>query len=1270
MKLSLRVGGLFTLVAIASVGLSTLVPAVAAAQSTAPRAPWATSRVVGAPTPPEPYRIVPAFPNVRFAKPTSVEEVPGSDRLLVTEMGGKVFTFVKAAATTQADLVLDLISLLPADLAGKTVSLFDAEFHPRFADNRYLFVCYVHPGNGGHTRVSRFTLTSDSAPQAIAGSELVLITWPSGGHNAGCLEFGKDGTLFITTGDGSGPNPPDGLTTGQTVTDLLGAVLRINVDQPAGEQPYSIPSDNPFVGMSGARGEIWAYGLRNPWKFGIDPEQGEVFVADNGWETWEMIHRIQRGGNCGWPVMEGRASLRAEVSVGPTPIIPPIMDHSHTEANSVIGGPVYRGNKLPGLAGSFVYGDYITGTIWAVKPDQDKSYSCTTLVDTDQRIVAFTQGSQGELFVLDYDFTGQIYELVASDVPDTSATFPRRLSQTGLFKSLETLEPAAGVVPYTVRVDRWVDGAKADRWVAIPGDGRIQLAANSESPTVYPEGTVFVKQLTLPAAEGRAAMRLETQLLHFERGTWRPYSYLWDDAGREATLVDSVGASRSLKIAASSDQATALDRTWHVNAVNECKLCHNAGPKFVLGFTLNQLDRPALSASASTNQLAQLAAQGVLTAGASLAADDPSRLVDPHDASQSLDDRARSYLHANCSMCHHPGGNAIVSFFLRRDLPFDKLNTNKGTGIGTFGMTDAKLIVPGDPYRSVLMYRMSKLGYARMPYIGSRVVDSAGVSLVEQWIRSLPHDSAAKLSAPATAGFDVTKSNVSDLVKSTEGALALTLQLHQGTLSPANHATAVAVGSATSGDVRGLFETFVPESKRRATLGANIDPQVVLKRTGDRERGKLIFFSDGARCRNCHELDDRQKSLGPTLREITKKYPRTADLLQHALQPSLKIEEPFAAYTIVTDDGRVLTGLIVEQNDRDVTIKTLERQVITIARASIEEMRKSEKSLMPDRILSDLTAQEAADLFEYIRSHAPAANGDETNTFSLLKQAKRIVFLGDSITAGGGYVTAFDAWLATKQLDPAPVVINAGLSSETISGLSEEGHAGGKFPRPDLFERLDRILAVTKPDLVFTCYGMNCGIYLPLDKERFGQYQERYAQLKAKIESVGAKHIAITPPSYDDARRKVAGFSYNEVLDQYAAWLIEQRAKGWTVIDLHTAMTRALHERRQSDPMFTFQPDAVHPNDAGHWFIAQQLIGWFGDGAASAAATPQAMLAQLHVAPAAYPLHQRRVQVLKDSYVGAAGHKRPGVAAGLPIAEAEAKYHSYTADLKALKPLP
>jgi lysophospholipase L1-like esterase len=285
----------------------------------------------------------------------------------------------------------------------------------------------------------------------------------------------------------------------------------------------------------------------------------------------------------------------------------------------------------------------------------------------------------------------------------------------------------------------------------------------------------------------------------------------------------------------------------------------------------------------------------------------------------------------------------------------------------------------------------------------------------------------------------------------------------------------------------------------------------------------------------------------------------------------------------------------------------------------------------------------------------------------LLQQAKTVLFLGDSITAAGKYVADFDAWLVAQRLADKPTVINCGLASETVSGLSEEGHASGKFPRPDLAERLDRVLEVTKPDLVIACYGMNCGIYLPLDDQRLQKYQHGIEQLKSKVEKAGARLILVTPPFYDD-KSQPKEFSYNDVLGKYGEWLLGQRRAGWNVIDLHGPMTHEVAKRREKNPDFLFQRDGVHPNDEGHWFMAQQLIRAFGDSAAAECATPEEMLAAKQIPKEVMPLVQKRMSVLRDAYVAAAGHKRPGVAKGLPIPEALAQAAKLTQQIAALMP--
>lgn len=951
-------------------------------QQSQPREPWTTSHLKGTPTPPETFRIEPAFPQLKFDHPTSLQEIPGTNRLLVAEIGGQVLTFSKDAATKKADLAADL-----QKVAGGNVSLFAAVLHPQFQKNRFVYFCLVHPEGGSHTRVSRFKLTNDATPVIDTTSETVIIKWPSGGHNAGCLRFGKDGLLYIATGDGAGPNPPDGLTTGQDVSDLLGAILRIDVDHPTAEQNYSIPPGNPFVKTPNARPEIFGYGLRNPWKFGIDAKTNEVFVADNGWETWEMIHLVGSGTNCGWPIMEGRARLRTEVALGPTPITPPIRDHHHSEANSVIGGPVYRGGRLPTLDGQFVYGDYITGTIWSVGRATDGSFVGRTLVDTDLRITDFMESRAGELYVVDYDLTGQIYELLPNDVEDLSASFPKLLSQTGVFKSLTPLERAAGVVEYDVVVPRWTDGAVAQRFVGVPGTDRLELASNSSVRGVYPEGTTFVKHLSIPDASGKAARPLETQILHLQNGVWNPYSYLWNDTGTEAELVSAIGAIKSVQWPDAIVADKLMERTWHTGAVNECRLCHNAGPGFVLGFVGNQL---AGKSPSGTDQLESLLSQQVLKAIPNDAKSLAWKLVDTHNESLDLNDRARSYLHGNCAMCHHKGGNAIVSFFLTRDLPFDQMNTNKGTGIGTFGLTNAKIIAAGDPYRSVMMYRMSKLGYARMPYIGSSVVDSHGISLIEKWIRSLPADprSSSDQSSPlvgdslqaialaqlsgAKPDAITRKEAIQNLAGSTDSALALMARLHRNELPVSDRAIAVESVRNASSDIRGLFDDFIPESQRKKTLGRTFEPSLVLSLGGDPFRGRLIFYSDAARCRNCHQQDDAALSVGPTLSDISKKYVHTSELLQHIVMPSQKIDDKYATWIAVMNDGRTVNGLLEQQTDGQIVLKMADRKLVTISKSDIEDLQQSTTSFMPEGVLADLTAEEAADLFAFVRSLAAA----------------------------------------------------------------------------------------------------------------------------------------------------------------------------------------------------------------------------------------------------------------------------------------------------------
>ena len=269
---------------------------------------------------------------------------------------------------------------------------------------------------------------------------------------------------------------------------------------------------------------------------------------------------------------------------------------------------------------------------------------------------------------------------------------------------------------------------------------------------------------------------------------------------------------------------------------------------------------------------------------------------------------------------------------------------------------------------------------------------------------------------------------------------------------------------------------------------------------------------------------------------------------------------------------------------------------------------------------------------------------------TLPTSTKRVLFLGDSITYGGHYTVCVEAYFATRAPDRKVEFINVGLSSETVAGLSEPGHAGGKFPRPDLHERLARILAQTKPDLVFACYGMNDGIYLPLDGARFAAFQSGLRRLRTAVLATGANLVHLTPPVYVDVKGNAP--TYAAVLDRYAEWMLQQRTAGWDVADVHGMMKAELAERRKNAPGFMFGRDGVHPDDAGHWVMARALLLHLGAKDIPPWGTAEEMLAVRGQGPALLKVVRTRSELMRDAWLTATGHQRPGVKAGLTLADA------------------
>jgi lysophospholipase L1-like esterase len=268
----------------------------------------------------------------------------------------------------------------------------------------------------------------------------------------------------------------------------------------------------------------------------------------------------------------------------------------------------------------------------------------------------------------------------------------------------------------------------------------------------------------------------------------------------------------------------------------------------------------------------------------------------------------------------------------------------------------------------------------------------------------------------------------------------------------------------------------------------------------------------------------------------------------------------------------------------------------------------------------------------------------------LLDSKRTILMLGDSITQAGDYVTYFDAWLVKKFPDKRFTIINAGVSSETISGLSEENHAGGKFPRPDLHERLERVLTKTQPDLIIACYGMNCGIYKESDDERTARFRDGNLRLRDAARKYKAEIVHVTPPIFDNQGK--AAFDYDTVLSAYSAWMVKQREEGWNVVDLHSEMRAKVDQAKAIQPGFTVQKDNIHPDSAGHWMMAQSLIAYFGDPESSRLKSADELLDSERLVAIS-----QRMKIYQKAIHAETNPLRPGVPQGgtLESAATEAK---------------
>jgi putative heme-binding domain-containing protein len=473
-------------------------------------------------------------------------------------------------------------------------------------------------------------------------------------------------------------------------------------------------------------------------------------------------------------------------------------------------------------------------------------------------------------------------------------------------------------------------------------------------------------------------------VLHFDVDTWRAYNYIWNDEQTDAVLAPDQPSTSSFEIRDFQSAATSARQTWRHASRTECILCHTTRAGTVHGFKPQQLDRDHNYGAVVANQLVTFDHIGLF---AEPPAEGRSVWPDPYDPSGEIISRARSYLHVNCGHCHRRGGGGTAALDVRFDNPLDRANLIDARPTqGTFGIHGAKVVAPGDPYRSVLYYRAAKLGVGRMPHFGSQVVDPRGLQLLREWISQLPHDadpaheSTARLRGRQTAALQTILSSAKTeavdreeaqqfLLSSPSGALQLVTAIDDGELTGPLLPQMIERGAHhVDPRIRDLFERYISEDRRVKRLGAVVDRASILKTGGDAERGRALFLAGaGVQCRNCHKIGTAGRELGPDLSQVGKRLDREK-LLESILEPSKAIDPKFVTYLVETREGQVHTGLLIRRSDDEIVLRNAEAKDVRIAATQIELVAPQQKSLMPDLLLQDLTQQQVADLLEFLSS--------------------------------------------------------------------------------------------------------------------------------------------------------------------------------------------------------------------------------------------------------------------------------------------------------------
>lgn len=740
-----------------------------------------TSTVVGFPDPPPPFRAKRLYPNYSPNYPILAKAIPGTDQLLVISedrpWGSTILSRLKDDPDAKT---ADAVALLTTPGKG---TAYDFTFHPKFAENHFLYVGWNGDFPEGKRkkkacRITRYTINPGPPLTIDDKSAKTLIEWESDGHNGAAVCFGTDGMMYVTSGDGTSDSDTDEM--GQRTDTLLSKLLRIDVDHPDEGKAYSVPKDNPYVTDKRFVPETWAYGFRNPWRIACDEKTGHIWVGQNGQDLWEQAYLIHKGDNYGWSVTEGGHPFYENRKPGPTPIGKPTIEHHHSEFRSLTGGIVYYGKQFPDLEGAYLYADYSTGRIWAMKHDGTKSLWHKELATPRLQITGFGLNTRGELLICDHSPTGGLYTLEHTPKDLPPSTFPKSLSDSGLFENIKDHRMKPGVISYSVNAPFWSDGLHKERWLALPGKETIDYTKTRGWN--FPDKTVIVKSFAIEQEDGAPASRkwIETRFLTKQQGEWFGYSYLWNDAATDAVLIPASGVDKTFTV---KTPTGFRQQVWHYPSRAECMVCHSRAANYVLGFSSLQMNKTHDYGTCTDNQLRVFEHLGILqgfdwaerardeladratakrltakdaeeftkihgqqpdqrqaksSSMLPMSPDKLPRLVDPFDPKEDLTKRAKSWLHTNCSMCHVEAGGGNAQMELEFNTALDKMRVIDVKPIHTsLGIPDARLVVPGEPDKSVLLKRAELRGRDQMPPLATSRVDEAGTALLREWIKSL-----------------------------------------------------------------------------------------------------------------------------------------------------------------------------------------------------------------------------------------------------------------------------------------------------------------------------------------------------------------------------------------------------------------------------------------------------------------------------------------------------------------------------------------------------